>query len=141
MANVVLERDSGTRTHPGSPRHANWLLYRGIKNLLRCDEAEVVEGIARYVISQHRSLGLLSRFLKHSKRTPIPALLTLLAYARSFLIVRPEGSLKGVAWIARLSNERRAIEPVVGLAPYPGVDRIKASVADQYPSCTQTNYQ
>ena len=96
---------------------ANCLLYSGIKNLLRCDEAEVVEGIASYVISQHRSLGLLSRFLKYSKRTPIPALLTLLAYARSFLVVRPEGSLKGAAWIARLSNERRAIEPIIALGP------------------------
>ena len=40
---------------------ANYLLYRGIKNLLRCDEAEVVEEIARYVISQHASLRLVSR--------------------------------------------------------------------------------
>src|SRR5215211_7771140 len=36
------------------------LLYGGIKSLLRCDEAEVVEGIARYVISQHRALRVVS---------------------------------------------------------------------------------
>ncbi len=95
---------------------ANSLLYSGIKNLLRCDEAEVVEGIAEYVISQHRSIRLMSRFVEFTRRTPIPALLTLLAWARSFLVVCPEGPLCGVAWIARLSNERRAIEPVLASA-------------------------
>lgn len=54
-------------------------LYGGIKNLLRCDEAEVVEGIARYVISQHRTLRVVSRFVERTRHTPIPALLTLLA--------------------------------------------------------------
>jgi len=96
---------------------ANWLLYSGIKNLLRCDEAEVVEGIARYVISQHRSIRLVSRFVEYTKGTPIPALLTLLAWARSFLVVRPEGPLTGAAWIARLSNERRAMEPLIASGP------------------------
>lgn len=95
---------------------ANCLLYGGIKNLLRCDEAEVVEGIARYVISQHRSLRVVSRFVQRTKRTPLPALLTLLAWTRSYLVVRPEGSV-GAAWIARLSNERRAIEPLIASTP------------------------
>ncbi len=93
------------------------MLYSGIKNLLRCDSAEVVEGIARYVISQHRSLGVVSRFVERTRRTPIPALLTLMAWTRSFLIVRPEGPLTGAAWIARLSNERRALEPFIAAAP------------------------
>src|SRR5215216_7900042 len=93
------------------------LLYGGIKSLLRCDEAEVVEGIARYVISQHRSLRVVSRFVEFTKQTPIPALLTLLAWTRSFLVVCPEGPLVGAAWSARLSNERRAIEPLIALAP------------------------
>ena len=96
---------------------ANWLLYSGIKNLLRCDEAEVVEEIARYVISQHRSVRLVSRFVEDTRRTPIPALLTLLALARSFLAVHPEGPLSGAAWVARLSNERRALEPLIASAP------------------------
>lgn len=90
------------------------LLYGGIKNLLRCDSAEVVEGIARYVISQHRSLRIVSRFVERTKTTPIPALLTLLAWTRSFLVVRPDGPLSGgAAWIARLSNERRALQPFI----------------------------
>jgi hypothetical protein len=118
MANIVVEQDSSSnRAHGPANGNANWLLYSGIKNLLRCDEAEVVEGIARYVISQHRSLRLVSRFIERTKRTPIPALLTLLAWTRSFLVVRPNGSLCGAAWIARLSNERRALEPLIALAP------------------------
>jgi len=92
-------------------------LYGGIKNLLRCDEAEVVEGIARYVITQHSGLRVFSRFIKSTKRTPIPALVTLLAWTRSYLVVCPEGPLIGAAWIARLSNERRALEPLIALAP------------------------
>jgi hypothetical protein len=95
---------------------ANYLLYSGIKNLLRCDEAEVVEEIARYVISQHASLRLVSRLVKKTRKTPLPALLTLLAWTRSFLVLHPEGPLTGAAWIARLSNERRALEPVIALA-------------------------
>jgi hypothetical protein len=120
MAGIVVEQDSRTnnaRPHAPPKGNANWLLYGGIKNLLRCDDAEVVEGIARYMISQHRSLRLLSRFVECTKKTPIPALLTLLAWTRSFLVVRPEGPLFGTAWIARLSNERRAIEPLIAFAP------------------------
>jgi hypothetical protein len=96
---------------------ANCLLYSGIKNLLRCDEAEVVQGIARYVISQHRSVRVVSRFVQLTKHTPFPAALTLLAWTRSFLAVCPEGPLVGAAWIARLSNERRALEPLIALSP------------------------
>jgi hypothetical protein len=92
------------------------LLYAGIKNLLRCDEAEVVEGIARYVVSQYRSVRLVSRLVELTKHTPFPALLTLLAWTRSFLVVSPEGPLIGAAWIARLSNERRSIQPLIALA-------------------------
>ena len=95
----------------------NGLLYSGIKNLLRCDEAETVEGIARYVISQHRALLIVSRFIEITRHTPIPALLTLLAWSRSYLAVSPNHRLAGVAWIARLSNERRALEPLIALAP------------------------
>ena len=120
MASVVVGHDvrtSGARTHAPSKFEDHSLLYSGIKNLLRCDEASVVEGIARYVISQHRSLQLVSSLVECTKRTPIPALLTMLAFVRSFLVVRPEGRLCGAAWIARLSNERQAIEPLVVFAP------------------------
>lgn len=102
---------------PPTKQEANCLLFRGVRNLLRCDEAEVVEGIARYVISQHRSVRVVSRLVELTRRTPFPALLTLLAWTRSYLVVRPQGPLVGVAWIARLSNERRAIEPLIAAAP------------------------
>ena len=93
------------------------LLYGGIKSLLRCDEAEVVEGIARYVISQYRTVRVVSRLVELTRHTPFPAVLTLLAWSRSYLAISPEGPLAGVAWIARLSNERRAIEPLILMAP------------------------
>ena len=102
MARVISQQDNST-----------WLLYSGIKNLLRCDGAETVEEIARYVISQNPPLHVFSRIVERTRRTPFPALLTLLAWSRSYLVVRAEDRLSGVAWIARLSNERRALEPPV----------------------------
>jgi hypothetical protein len=115
MAMIVAQQDS--RGGAASKVNATCSLYGGIKSLLRCDEAAVVEDIARYVISQHRSLRVVSRFVEFTKPTPIPSLLTLLAWTRSFLVVCPQGPLVGAAWIARLSNERRAIEPLIALAP------------------------
>ena len=103
------------RAHSGE--HSGGSLYRGIKNLLRCDEAEIVEGIAHYVISQHRGLRLLAFLAERSRNSILPGLIAMIGWLRSFLSVRlPEGR-EGVAWIARLSNERRAIEPLVSLAP------------------------
>ena len=113
---IAVKHDSAS-PRPRSRGTENWLLYSGIKNLLRCDEAEVVEGIARYVISQHRSLRIVSRLVERTRNTPFPALLTLLAWLRSFLIIRADGPLAGTAWIARLSNERRALEPLIAAAP------------------------
>lgn len=103
-------------SQPDSETGKNWLLYSGIKHLLRCDAAETVEEIARYVISQHGALRVVSRFVARTRGTPLPALLTLLAWTRSFLVVRADGRLSGVAWIARLSNERRALEPFIASA-------------------------
>ena len=86
-------------------------LYRGIKSILRCDEAEVVQGIAHYVISQHRSLRWGSILIKRTRNTPVPAVFASLGWLRSFLSVKPGPHQDGAVWIARLSNERRAIEP------------------------------
>jgi hypothetical protein len=97
-----------------------WLLCRGVKSLLRCDEAEVISGIARYVVSQHAGLRLLSALIERSRRTLFPALIALVGGVKSFLAVRslrPGDSSDGVAWIARLGNERRAIEPLVRSFP------------------------
>src|SRR5215475_13735231 len=97
-----------------------WLLCRGVKSLLRCDEAEVVSGIARYVVSQHASLRLLAALIERSRRTLFPALIALVGGLKSFLAVRslqPGDPSDGVVWIARLGNERRAIEPLVRSFP------------------------
>src|SRR5688572_31148778 len=87
------------------------LLYSGVRSLLRCDEAEVVEGIARYVMSQHASLRLGSALMERARGTPLPAAAALLGALTRFLEVRPsEARGGGGVWVARLSNERRAVE-------------------------------
>ena len=87
-----------------------WLLGRGVRGLLRCDEAEVVEGIARYVMSQHRSLRVGSALMERARGTPLPAATALLGGLTRFLEVRSGGSREGAVWVARLGNERRAVE-------------------------------
>ncbi len=94
-----------------------WLLCRGVRNLLRCDEAEVVGGIVRYVVSQHGILRFMLALIERTRRTPIPSLLALAAGLKSFLAVRSIERRDGALWIARLSNERRAIEPLLPLLP------------------------
>src|SRR5207237_10469814 len=96
---------------------SDWLFYCGIRTMLRCDEAEVVEGIARYIISQHRSLQFLSALIERARNSPLPGFIALIGWLRTFLSVRSPEVNEGVTWIARLSNERRAIEPFLPLAP------------------------
>lgn len=94
-----------------------WLLYRGIKSILRCDEAEVVAGIARYVMSQHRSLRIGSALMERTRKTLIPSVIALLGGLTRFLEVRPAEGLDGAVWVARLSNERRALETLPQMLP------------------------
>jgi hypothetical protein len=94
-----------------------WLLGRGIRGLLRCDEAEVVAGIARYVMSQHGSLRLGSALMGWARGTPLPAATALLGGLTRFLEVRAGERREGVVWVARLSNERRAVESLPRLLP------------------------
>lgn len=100
-------QDAGDTCANGS---RDWLLYRGIKSLLRCDEAEVVEGIARYVISQHRSLRVGSAWVERKRGTSAPAVTALLGGLVRFLEIRAGDRRDGAVWIARLNNERQAIE-------------------------------
>ncbi|MFL6210512.1 MAG: hypothetical protein ACJ74W_16770 [Pyrinomonadaceae bacterium] len=93
------------------------LLNRGIKSILRCDEAEVVAGIARYVMTQHRSLRVGAAFVERARHTPIPAVLALLGGLTRFLELRAPERRDGAVWVARLSNERRAIEPLLSMSP------------------------
>jgi len=93
-----------------SERSSGWELYRGVKNMLRCDEAEVVHGIAAYIVSQYRSLRFFSNLIEGTRSTPLPGFFASLGWLRCYLCVKPDQSRDGVVWIARLSNERRAIE-------------------------------
>jgi hypothetical protein len=88
-------------------------LYSGVKNMLRCDEAEVVHGIADYVVSQHWSLRLLSNLLERTRNTLVPGFIGLIDWLRCFVSVRPGQRNDGAVWIARLSNERRAIQALL----------------------------
>ena len=93
------------------------LLYCGIKNMLRCDDAEVVQGIAHYVISQHRGLRLLSVLIERTRNSAVPGVIAVIGWLRSFLSVRSGKHRDGGVWIARLGNERRAIETMLSFAP------------------------
>lgn len=114
MSTALTMRDVGEKS---ANRDRAWLLYHGIKSILRCDEAETVSGIARYVISQHRSLRLLSALIERTRETPLPAVIALIGGLKSFLEVRPCDRRDGAVWVARLSNERRAIESLPTLLP------------------------
>lgn len=94
-----------------------WLLARGIRSLLRCDEAEVVRGIARYVISKYPSLRIGSAFMERNRHRRIPPVAAFLGAVTRFLEVRLAASFDGVVWVARLDNERRVIEKLPALVP------------------------
>lgn len=116
------ERDA-VRTSANNDRA--WLLCRGIKSILRCDEAEVVSGITRYVISQHGSLRLLSALIERTRQTALPGMVALIGGMKSFLELHPGGCSDGAAWIARLGNERGAIETLLPLLPELGWTELK----------------
>jgi hypothetical protein len=90
-----------------------YLLCRGIKSILRCDEAEVVSGIARYVVAQRSGLRLLSALIERTSRTPFPTAVALYGGLKSFLAVRQGHQREGAVWIARLGNERQAIQATI----------------------------
>jgi hypothetical protein len=93
-----------------SKDHREWLLFQGIKGLLRCDESQTVDAIARYVMGQYRILGAASGSMERRRQTSIPARVTFLAAAVRFLEVREGRSRSGGVWVARLKNERRYLE-------------------------------
>jgi hypothetical protein len=103
----------------------HFLLLRGVKSILRCDQAEVVQAIAHYVVSQHRALRFLSALVERTRGTPIPAVIAVVGWLRSFLSVHSGDVSEGAVWIARLGNERRAIEKLQPLAPDLGWTELK----------------
>ena len=103
----------------------DWLLCSGVKSLLRCDEAEVVNGIAHYVISQHGSLRHGAAWVERKRETSVPAMTALLGGLVRFLEVRAGDHRDGAVWIARLINERQAIETLPLLLPELGWSELK----------------
>ena len=112
-------REAAGRPSPGasaSPRDneyiPEWLLYHGIQNLLRCDAAEVVSGLADFMVAQYRSLQLLSALIGSTRRSVVPSVVLLLGTARAFLHVRTPQRGNGATWVARLANERKVLAPL-----------------------------
>ena len=94
----------------------HWLLHHGIKSLLKCDEAETVQNIARYVMSQYRVLRIGSDFVERRRNSAFPPIAAFLGAVTRFLEVRQTTKSKtGIVWVARLDNERRAIEKILPL--------------------------
>lgn len=89
-----------------------WLLRRGIRTLIECDGAEVVESLAAFMFRQHRALRVLSAILERSRGTIVPSVITLLGGLKAYIMVRRPRRGDGVLWVARLANERRALEPL-----------------------------
>ena len=94
-----------------------WLLFRGIKSLLRCDDAEVVQELARYIMSQHSSLQVSNAFIERKKGTIIPNFIAFLSGVTRFLEVHSGRRKDNIVWVARYDNERRAIEKLQPLIP------------------------
>jgi hypothetical protein len=116
-AAVKLSSTTKEITETAVNQDSAWLLCCGIKSLLRCDEAEVVQGIASFVMSQHSSLRLGAKLMERTKGTPLPSSIALLGWLNRFLEVHPGERRDGAVWAARLSNERRAIEVLPPLIP------------------------
>lgn len=94
-----------------------FLLYRGIKSLIRCDEAETVRGIADYVMSQYSILKRGANFIERRNHDIFPPLAAFLGAVTRFLEVRQNVRMGDVVWVARLENERRAIEKMIPFLP------------------------
>ena len=94
-----------------------WLLYGGVKSLLRCDEAEIVQELARYIISQYRILQVSTDFIEKKKGTFIPDFIAFLSGVTRFLEVRASNEKENIVWTARYDNERHAIEKLLPLIP------------------------
>jgi len=101
------------------------LLIGGVKSILRCDQAEVIAGIADYVVAESWRLSILSAIIERTRGTRFPSAVAVFGALRAYLQVRfmtgPKVSLinspRTAVWVARFGNERRALEVLPQLAP------------------------
>lgn len=115
MENLLLS-DQAQSVNSVANIDGNYLLYSGIKSLLRCDDAEVVSGIAKYVMTQHRVLKAGSALMELSRETWLPPFAALLGSITRFLEVHQGDRRDGAVWVARLGNERRAIQKAIQIS-------------------------
>jgi hypothetical protein len=114
-AGLVVLRDGIYDDQGRDDQHGWWLLYRGVKSILRCDNAETIHGIAGFVVSQQWGLRFLAELIEQTRGSPIPAAIALIAGVKSYRSVREPERAGEMVWIARFDNERKAIEPLTRL--------------------------
>src|SRR4051812_9067414 len=95
----------------------SWLLYRGVKSILRCDDAEVIAGIAGYVVAQSRGLRILSAIIERTRHTRFPPAVAVFGAVRSYLHVRSVSRSNGAVWVAKFDNERRQLHKLPAMLP------------------------
>jgi hypothetical protein len=61
-------------------------------------------------MTQHRVLGIGAELMERTRKTPLPSIAALLGFMTRFLEVHEGKPAADVVWVARLDNERRAIE-------------------------------
>jgi len=93
------------------------ILCSGVKNILRCDGGDVVAGIVSFVLTERRSLRLAAAVLTRARDTLVADAIMLLNGMRCFVGVHHTGAGLEAVTVARLSNEQRAIDELMRLAP------------------------
>jgi len=93
------------------------ILRSGVRNILRCDGGDVVNGIVSFVLSQRRSLRFAAAVLDRARGTLVADAVMLLNGVRCFMSIHPPRCRGGAVTVARLANEQKAIAELMRLAP------------------------
>src|SRR5262249_8907577 len=111
---LLTSSDRSKVSHEGDPSHSgNWMLYKAIRGLLLCDRAEIVAGIADYVMTQNHLFRAGSAMMEERREGSAPAKVAFWAAVTRFLEIRTPRECRGVVWASRLENEMRAIAPIL----------------------------
>jgi hypothetical protein len=101
----------------GILQRSPWLLYSGIKALLKCDEAETVRGIADYTMSQYRILRSGSELMERRRNSALSEWAALAGAVFRYLEVKPPASDAVAVWAGRLENEKRVLARLPKIVP------------------------